>query len=145
MARIEESIEIKRPVDKIFAYTTDAKSWPKWQSFILEAEQMSQGQIGIGTTFKGANRMMGLSMKWTAKVTEYETNRKWAKNITCGSMMIEEHVTYVPIEGRIKFTIVYDMKVGGFLKLFSPMVVSSMRKETKKSLSNLKSILEAQA
>ena len=26
MARIEESVEIKRPVDKVFAYTTDAKS-----------------------------------------------------------------------------------------------------------------------
>ena len=144
MARIEESVEIKCPVDKVFAYTTEAKSWPKWQSILMEAEQTSQGPMCVGTTFKGTSRMMGLSMKWTAKVTEYEPNRKWAKNITCGSMIIEEHVTYDPIEGRIKFTIVYVMKVGGFLKLFSPMVVSSMRKETKKSLSNLKSILEAQ-
>ena len=144
MAKIEESVEIKRPVDKVFAYTTEAKSWPKWQSIIMEAEQTSQGPMCVGATFKGTSRMMGLSMKWTAKVTEYEPNRKWAKNITCGSMIIEEHVTYDPIEGRIKFTIVYDMKVGGFLKLFSPMVVSSMRKETKKSLSSLKSILEAQ-
>ena len=144
MARIEESVEIKRPADKVFAYTTDAKSWPKWQSIILEAEQTSQEPMHVGTTFKGTSRMMGLSMKWTAKATEYEPNRKWAKNIICGSMTIEEHVTYDPVEGGIKFTIVYDMKVGGFLKLFSPMVVGSMRKETKKSLSNLKSILEAQ-
>ena len=144
MARIEESVEIKHPVDKVFAYTTEAKSWPKWQSIILEAEQTSQGPWRVGTTTKGTSRMMGLSMKWTGKVTEYEPNRKWAKNIVCGSIIIDEHVTYVPVEGRIKFTIVYDMKVGGFLKLFSPMVVSSMRKETKKSLSNLKSILEAQ-
>ena len=145
MARIEESVEIKRPADEVFAYTTEAKSWPKWQSFIMEAEQTSQGQIGVGTTFKGTNRMMGLSMKWAAKVTEYEPNRKWGKNITSGSTTIEEQLTFDPIEGGIKFTLVYDMKVGGFLKLFSPMVVSTMRKETKKSLSNLKSILEAQA
>jgi uncharacterized membrane protein len=144
MARIEESVEIKYPLDKVFTYTTDAKSWPKWQSIILEAEQTSQGPCRAGTTFKGISRMMGLSMKWTAKVTDYEQNRKWAKNITCGPMTIEEHVTYDTIEGRIKFTIVYDMKSGGFLKLFSPMMVNSMRKETKKSLSNLKSILEAQ-
>jgi uncharacterized membrane protein len=144
MARIEGSVEIKCPVEKVFAYTTDAKRWPKWQSIILEAEQTSKGSMSVGTTFKGTSRMMGLSMKWTAKVTEYKPNRKWAKNITCGSMIIEEHVTYDPIEERTKFTIVYDMEVGGFLKLFSPMVVSSMRKETKKSLNNLKSILEAQ-
>lgn len=144
MARIEESVEIKHPLDKVFAYTTDAKSWPKWQSIILEAEQISQGPWRVGTIFKGISRMMGLSMEWTAKTTEYEPNRKWAKNITCGPMIFEEHVTYDSIEGRIKFTIVYDMKSAGFLKLFLPMMVNSMRKETKKSLSNLKSILEAQ-
>ncbi len=144
MARIEESVEINHPIDKVFAYTTEAKNWPKWQSFITEAEQTSQGQMDVDTTFKGTIHMMGRSMKWTAKATEYELNGKWAKNITCGSMIVEEHVTFNPTEIGTRFTIVYDMKVGGFLKLFSPMVVSSMGKETKKSLGNLKSILEAQ-
>ena len=88
--------------------------------------------------------MMGRSMTWTAEVTEYELNRNWTKKITSGGLSIVEHVTYDPIDGETKFTITYDMKVGGFLKLFSPMVVRSMRKETKKSLSGLKSILEAQ-
>jgi uncharacterized membrane protein len=145
MARIEESIEIKCPVEKVFAYTTDAKNWPKWQSIILEAEQTSQGPMNVGTTFKGVSRMMGRSMKWTAIVKEYESNKKWSKNITCGSMAIEEHVIYKPFEGGgATFTIMYDMKAGGFLKLLSPLMAGSMRKETKKSLGNLKSILEAQ-
>ena len=143
MTRIEESIEIKRPVEKVFAYTTDAKNWAKWQSFILEAEQTSQGPMNVGTTFKGVSRMMGRSMRWTAIATEYESNKKWGKNITCGSLAIEEHVTYNPVEGGTTFTILYDMKVGGFLKLLSPVMAGSMRKETKKSLGNLKSILEA--
>ena len=38
MAIIEKSIEIKCPVERIFVYTTDAKSWPNWQSIIVEAE-----------------------------------------------------------------------------------------------------------
>ena len=144
MTRIEESVEIKRPVDKVFAYTTDAKSWSKWQSIIPEAEQTSQGPVGVGTTTKGTFHMMGLSMKWTGKATEYEPNRKFGKNIICGPITNEQHNTYDPIEGGTKFTIVYDMKVGGFLKLLSSMIVSSMRKELKKSLSNLKGILEKQ-
>ncbi len=144
MARIEESIEIKRPVDNVFAYTTDAKSWPKWQSFIPEAEQTCQGPMNVGATFKGISRIMGRSMKWTAIATEYESNKKWGKNITCGTMVIEEHVTYDPVGGGTAFTIVYDIKVAGLLKLLSPVMAGSMRKETRKSLGNLKSILEAQ-
>ncbi len=143
MARVAESIEIKRPVDKVFAYTTDAKNWPKWQSFMPEAEQTSSGAMGLGATFKGISHMMGRNMRWTAIATEYEPNKKWGKNISCGSLAIEEHITYSPGEGGTIFTIFYDMKAGGLLKLLSPIMAGSMRKETKKSLRNLKSILEA--
>ena len=143
MARIEESIEIKRSVDNVFAYTTDAKNWPKWQSFMPDAEQTSQGPVNVGATFKGVSGMMGRSTKWTAIATEYESNKKWGKNITCGNMAIVEHVTYEPVEGGTAFTIAYDMKVGGFLRLLLPVMAGSMRKETKKSLGNLKRILEA--
>jgi hypothetical protein len=131
MARIEDSIEIRHPVDKIFDYTTKADSWPEWQSFVTEATQISQGPMRIGSTFKGVVRMMGLSMKWT-------------KNITCSGIRITEQVTYEPLQESTKFTIVYGMKIGGFMKPFSPMIVSTMRKETTKSLADLKSILEAQ-
>ena len=144
MARIEESVEIKRPVDKVFAYTADAKSWTKWQSTFTETEQTSQGPVGVGTTFKGKIHMMGLTMKWTAKAIEFEPNRKFGKNIVCGSITNEQHNTYDPVEGGTRFTIVYDMKVGGLMKLLSPMIVSSTRKALKQALSNLKNVLEAQ-
>ncbi len=144
MARIEENVDIKRSVDIVFAYQIEAKNWPKWWSFIPEAEQTCQGPIGVGTTFKGTIHILGITMKWTAKATEYEPNMKWVKNITAGSTIIEEHMTFDPIEIGTRFTIVFDMKVGGLMKLFSPMIVSSMRKETRKSLGILKNILEAQ-
>ena len=143
MARIEESIEIKCPVDQVFAYTTDAEAWPKWQSFIPEAEQTSQGSVNVGTMFKGVTRMMGRSMKWTAIATEFESNRRWGKKITSGSVVIAEHMTYNPVEGGTIFTIVYDTKVGGLLKLLSPVMARSMHKETKTSLGNLKNVLES--
>jgi hypothetical protein len=144
IARIEENVEIKRSVEKVFAYTTEANSWPSWQSIIREAEQTSPGTMCVGAMFKGTSRMMGISMKWTGKVTEYESNKNWAKNISYGSMIIEEHVTYDPTKEGVKFTIVYDVRAGGFLKLFSPIVINSMRKETQKSLNNLKNIFESQ-
>jgi len=143
MSRIEESVEIHCPVEKAFAFTTDAGSWSKWRTMIPEAEQTSKGPVGVGTTFKGTNHLMGRTMKWTAQATEYEKNKKFGKNITSGSVFIEQHNTYNPTKDGLKFTIVCDMKVNGFLKLLSPMIVSSMQKELKKSLGTLKQILEA--
>jgi len=144
MTRVEESVDIKRPAEAVFDFTTDAKSWSKWQSIIPQAEQTSPGPVGVGATFKGVSRMMGLSMKWTAKATEYEANKKFGKNITSPAMHIEQHDTYTPINDGTKFTLTYDIKVRGIFKLCSTMMISTMRKELKKSLDNLKSVLEAQ-
>ncbi len=144
MALIEESIEIKRPVGTVFSFTTDAATWSKWQSIIPTAEQTSQGTVKIGTTFKGSARLLGLTMKWTGITTEYEPTAKYGKDITSAAMIIRQHNTYTPTEAGVKFTIKYDVTVRGFFKLCSLMLVGSLRKELKKSLGNLKNILETQ-
>ncbi len=145
MARIEESVDVKCPVEKVFAYTTEAKSWPKWHGTIPESEQTSVGQVGIGTTFKGKTRMMGQTSKWTAKVTEYQLYKRWGKVIDSGSVVIDDKLIFDPVEGGTKFTMAYDVNVSGFLKLLSPMIMSSMRKQLKIDVKNLKNILETQS
>jgi hypothetical protein len=142
MARIEERVDIRCPVEKAFAFTTDAGSWNKWRPMLPEAEQTSKGQVGVGTTFKGTSRLMGRTMVWTAKATEYELNKKFGKNITAGSVFVEQHNTYTPTKEGLKFTIMCDIQVNGFLKLLSPMLVRSMHKDLKESLGNLKRVLE---
>lgn len=88
---------------------------------------------------------MGRRMPWTTKVTECVLNKKWSETISSGSTIIEEQITFDPLNVGTKFTLIYDMKVGGFLKLLAPMVISSMRKEMKTNLSTLKSLLEIQS
>jgi len=145
MARIEESVIIKRPVEKVFAYTTGAKSWPKWHGAIPEAEQTSEGQVGLGSTFRGKSRAMGQTSEWTAKLTEYEPNKRWGKVIDMGSIVIDDKLVFDAAEGGTRFTMAYDVKVGGLLKLLSPVIINSMHKQLNLDVATLKSILEAQA
>jgi hypothetical protein len=143
MARIEESIEIRAPVEKVFAISTDAARWSTWHTAIPEAEQTSAGPVGVGSTFKGVTRLMGRSMPWTATATECEMNKKFGKNIDSGSVLVEQHNTYTPTPDGTRFGMIYDMKFSGCIRLISPMLVRAMRKEMKNSLVNLKQLLEA--
>ncbi len=88
---------------------------------------------------------MGRRMAWTSKVTEYERNKAWREAIKSGSTLLDEHLTFSAVERDTKVTQAWDMKAGGFLRLFAPMMASSMRKEMKKNLGNLKNILEVQS
>ena len=96
MVRIEENVEIKRPIGQVFTYVTDAKKWSRWDSALLESEQTSPGQLGIGATLRGDQRIMGRRRVWTAKVTDYEPNRKWGGTISFRRMQIEEHIPLIP-------------------------------------------------
>lgn len=145
MARIEESVTINRPIDNVFTYTTEARNWPKWHTSMPEAEQTSQGPVGVGTTFKGKSRMMGMIMGWTAKATGFEPYKRWGKVIDSGNVVFDDELIFDTVEGGTKFTMVYDVKVGGFQKLFASMINSSMQKQLKQDLVNLKGILESPA
>jgi uncharacterized membrane protein len=144
MAIVQESVVIKRPAEQVYAFVTDPKNLPKWEPAILEVEQTSTGEIGVGTTYRGVNKMMGMRMKWTATVNECEPNKKWSESIISGSSRIDEQLSFDAADGGTKFTLAYDMKAGGILKLLSPMITSTTRKQLKENLNNLKRILEAQ-
>ena len=145
MARMEASVVINRPVDEVFAYMADVRNWPQWNSGMLEGEQTSAGPVGVGTTFRGVNQFLGRRMEWTSEVTEYEPNRKMGQKITSGPMLIEQSLTFEPVEGGTRFTLVGEGETGGFFKLAEPIVNRTMQRQMEGNLANLKDILEAQA
>lgn len=145
MAGIEASVMINRPVDEVFAYMTDARTWPHWESGLLQVEQTSEGPMSVGTTFRGANQALGRRMEWTSEVTEYTLNRRWGQKIISKGWSTEESLTFEPFEGSTKFTLVSELEMGGFFKLVAPFVARMIQKQIEKDLAKLKDILEAHA
>jgi uncharacterized membrane protein len=47
----ENTIRIDRPVDEIFAFLSDFENIPKWNYYVLEVRQLSEGPTGTGTTY----------------------------------------------------------------------------------------------
>lgn len=145
MARFEGSVEIMRPVEEVFAHITEVSNWTKWAAGMLEAEQTSEGPVGVGTTCRGVTQSMGRKMDWTSEVTKYEQNKKMEQKITSGSMTIEQSFAVEPVEGGTRFTIVSEAEIGGFFKMADAVVNRMWKKQMEDMLAALKDILEAQA
>ena len=142
MARNEASVVINRPPQEIFAYMTDVRSWPEWNMGILEAEQTSEGPMGVGTTLRGVSQFLGLRGEWTSEVTEYEPNRKWGQKIAQGPMSVEQSCTMEPVEGGTRLTWGGEGEYGGFFRLAEPILVRMFQRQLETILANLKDILE---
>jgi uncharacterized membrane protein len=51
MLEFENTIRIDRPVEEVFAFLSDFENIPKWNYYVLEVRQLSEGLIGVGTTY----------------------------------------------------------------------------------------------
>jgi uncharacterized protein YndB with AHSA1/START domain len=144
MARTEASVVINRTIDEVFAYLTDVRNWSQWAGF-PEAEQTSEGSVGVGATFRGVSQFLGRRAEWTSEVTKYEPNKRMEQKITWGGMSIEQSLTFEPVEGGTRLTMVGEAETGGFFKLAEPVVNRMMQRQLEGNIANLKDILEAQA
>ncbi len=145
MARFEESVTINRPVEDVFTYATDIKSWPQWHESIVEAEQTSEGPVGVGTTFKAKAHMEGRTMEFTGKMTEYDPYTLSDKVMDYGNFIIDDTLMFDPTDGGTRFTMVYDVKVRGLAKLMSSRINSGAYEELKQAVSTLKAVLETKS
>jgi uncharacterized protein YndB with AHSA1/START domain len=145
MARIEASIVIDRPVEEVFEFANDPKKQPLWQTGSVESEQISEGPVGVGTTFRGVGHFLGRRIEGTSEITHYEPNRRVDIKMALGPMELEESDIFEPVGDGTRVTFILEGESGGFFKLAEPLVIRMTQREYQKSLENLKDLLEAQA
>jgi uncharacterized protein YndB with AHSA1/START domain len=145
MARIEASVVIDRPVEEVFEFATDPGKMSLWQTGVSEAEQTSEGPMGVGTTMRGVGHFLGRRIESTSEITHYELNKRIDTKMVSGPMKLEESDIFEPVGDGTRVTFVLEGDSGGFFKLAEPLVIRMTQREYEKSLANLKDILEAQA
>lgn len=141
MAKIEASVVINRPIEEVFAYVVDIKNWSQWAG-MPDAEQTSEGPVGVGTTFRGAFEFLGRRDEWTSEVTRYEPNKELRQKMIWGPMSLEQRLTFESVEGGTKYTQAGEGETGGIFKMAQPLVDRMMKKQLEGSLAKLKGVLE---
>lgn len=145
MIKLEDNVIIHQSPETVFAYTTDIKNNPSWQTDILEIEQISEGSFGPGAIYRCVNRFMGQCFETEATVSEYIPTQRCSYKINAGSISGENSFIYEPVNGGgTKFTTRARLQLG--LYAFAGRLFKRKAKEQiKKDLNTLKSILENSA
>lgn len=141
MIKLEDYVIIHRSPDKVFAFTTDIKNNPKWQSDILEIEQITDGTFGRGSTYRCVSIFMGQRFETEAMVSEYIPAQKCSYQIKAGSINAENSFIYEPVNGGTKLTTRVRLRLG-FLALAGGLFKRMAKEQIKKDLNRLKNILE---
>ena len=90
MLEFENTIAIDRPTDEMFAFLSDFPNIPKWNYYVLEVRQLSEGPTAIGTTYHQVRK----TDQQDFRIIEFEPNRTVAvKTLPQSSPTFERRFT----------------------------------------------------
>jgi uncharacterized membrane protein len=144
LARVEKSIEINAPLDKVFSLIRWDKV-PEYYDSIKKVEWISEPIMKVGATVYVLSDIAGSKGEWDAEITEYKDNEKVSWRTNSGNMTIIYNSTLDPAEVGTKLTTAFDYELPYSVlgKLIDKLRVhKAMEKEAEKALQKMKEAAE---
>lgn len=141
--RIEESVEINRPLDEVYEYVANPENLPEWTGTVIETHKETPGPHLEGSTFTSVGKFLGRRVESPFEVTVHESPRLHSHKSTGGPFPSEWTLTFEKVAGGTRYTQVAEGEPGGFFGLVEPLLERVGRRQLRTDLENLKDLLEA--
>jgi hypothetical protein len=117
VARVEGEIIINRPIEEVFDFVANERNEPRYNAAMLRAEQVSDGTIGVGTTYQTERKTMGRAMPMVVEFTGYERPRRLASVTRSAMMETGGALGFEPVSSGTRMRWAWDVRPLGPLKL----------------------------
>ena len=140
--KIEQTIVISAPADKVFAYVSDLTKLTEWAQFSTEVRQTSQGPVGVGSTFDTSGKQFGKHTDHVT-VTEYVPGKKFAVEVKGDAGESRNWFELADQGGSTKVTKVLEfIKPALSARLAAPVIRRIAPKNLMKDLVKIKANIE---
>jgi len=143
MAKIQKSITINGPVDRVFAYVDDVMTSPEWLPSMMEVRDVTGS--GVGQHYRWRYKMAGVPLNGESTVTEHIPNERRVTD-SKGGVISTWTYTFEPHDGGTKFgiEIEYTIPVPVLGKLAEKLVLKRNEREADTAMENIKDKMEAE-
>ena len=93
--RVEESVEINRPVEEVFSYVANPENLPEWSSIVIEVRKETQGEPKEGERFTSVGKFLGRPFDTPFEVVSYEPPRRFSHRSTGGPLRKRQEAGHV--------------------------------------------------
>jgi len=138
------SVEINAAPERVFAALADVATQTDWARGPEEIRSLSENPARLGTSWQQVGKIMGRTMVAECRVNAYEENRRFGFS---GDKPFPFRVAWdlEPASGGTKLSMGGQFEPGGFFKIATPVLNSSMESQMKADLLTLKAKLEAES
>lgn len=142
MPKVENSITIQAPIERVFDYLADYANNTKWQTGVVASAYTSPEPLQAGSTFKYDAEFMGRKIITTGEVTTYDPPYKYAWKTTSGPFPVSGTATFESTESGTVVKDIIEIEPGGFFKLAERFLIKQFRDQSARDYQKLKALLE---
>jgi hypothetical protein len=144
MVTSEKMIMIHRPVDEVFASVCDLQNSPQWQKGLVEARQITEGPVEIGTQYANVRKFTpGRNLESVFQCTTYELNKKIAFKTLSSLWPYEDIYLFESVDGGTRLVNRLELQISGWMTLAGPLIAFGLRSDMAANIRNLKDMLES--
>jgi carbon monoxide dehydrogenase subunit G len=137
------TIEIKRPLEDVFAVLTDVTKTGRWYPAKVEEWWTTPPPHGVGSVRRARVLVMGRGVENDAVVTEYEPSRRASMKGLSRSAPFEVNLSFERIDGGTRVDVESKFHLRGVMRLMGPMFVKNYERGWDVGMANLKRMMEA--
>jgi carbon monoxide dehydrogenase subunit G len=145
VARIEQSVEIARAPEEVFAVLTDPARLAEWQGTVVEAALEGEGPIRAGARVREVRSFLGKRIESTVEILEHEPPSRFALRSAAGPVTFRVEQTVEPSGDGSRVRIQMEGEARGVLGLGARVAVKAAERQLRTDLDALKRLLEAGA
>jgi uncharacterized membrane protein len=141
--RVEEAIEIARPVEDVFAFASDFANDTRWSGAIKVSEQTSDGPLGLGTTVHQVGELMGQRVETSGSIVTFEPGSLICYRSDTPPVPHQECRAFEATANGTRVVVVLEARLSGMYRLAEGMIRGATEKQMRADLAALRSLLES--
>jgi uncharacterized membrane protein len=141
MARVEKSVHVDAPLERVFAYLRDPMSNLEWLPGMIKVTKVS-GE-GVGARFRWVYRMAGIALEGESTALEFVPNERFVTESKSGILSTWTW-DFASKDGgtKIDLTVDYVVPIPVLGKLAEAVVVKQNERVLDTALENVRSRME---
>jgi carbon monoxide dehydrogenase subunit G len=142
MINIDLSTLVDKPIKDVFTFIGNLNNMPKWNTTVMGVEQITPGDVGVGTKFKSVGKMLGRRIKGEMQVTAYEPDTKFGVQMNAGPALVNMTLGFKTVGTSTEVRLNAQGNPGGLFKLAEPVMQRRVKSIMEENLARLRSQLE---
>ncbi|UCD97355.1 MAG: SRPBCC family protein [Chloroflexota bacterium] len=143
MVQLESKVFINRPPRDVFDYINEPSNSPNYQSGTKSASWVSDGPIGVGSTWKTTTSLLGREIEAELQITDYQPPNQTTFKSISGPIPIEVTAKVEPQDSGSLLTFSGKVELGGFFKIAEGLAAKQFEKQMNEDNQRLKKLLES--